>query len=69
MAAFRTLLGESGIGGSHDDRLSHAFGKSYRDLMRLRLRQVPAAPDLVVYPGDEEQVRAAVDLCAGRGYA
>jgi alkyldihydroxyacetonephosphate synthase len=54
-----------------DDRLarvSHATGRSYPDLVRLRAGTV-AAPDVVVYPASHEQVRAVIEACAESGAA
>lgn len=48
----------------HTDTLSrvvHTYGKSLRDLLRLRAGHLPRVPDVVVYPGDEDAVRAVVD--------
>lgn len=42
------------------DRVVHTFGKSVRDLVRLRRNQLKRVPDAVVYPGDEAQVRAVL---------
>lgn len=44
------------------DRIVHTYGKSLRDLVRLRRAIIPRIPDAVLYPADEEQVRALVDL-------
>ncbi len=40
----------------------HTYGKSLRDLVRLRRAIIPRIPDAVLYPADEDQVRAIVDL-------
>jgi len=37
------------------------YGKSLRDLMRLRAGDIPRIPDVVVYPGDESEVQLIVD--------
>jgi alkyldihydroxyacetonephosphate synthase len=37
-------------------RLTHAMGKAYTDLMRLRLNAVRTAPDVVVLPASDDQV-------------
>ncbi len=42
-------------------RLLHAYGKSYRDLARIRKGDVPRAPDLVVYPNDHQDVCLLMD--------
>jgi alkyldihydroxyacetonephosphate synthase len=39
-----------------DDRLRHATGRSTSDVWRLRLGQIDAAPDCVVFPADEHDV-------------
>jgi alkyldihydroxyacetonephosphate synthase len=40
------------------DRLVHAYGKSFADLVRMRLRQIDNPPDLVGFPKDEGDVGA-----------
>ncbi|WP_299039723.1 FAD-binding oxidoreductase [uncultured Pseudokineococcus sp.] len=49
------------------ERVVHTYGKSLRDLLRLRAGDLPRTPDVVVYPGDEDAVRAVVDAVAGAG--
>jgi alkyldihydroxyacetonephosphate synthase len=43
------------------DRIVHTYGKSVRDLLRLRAGDIPRVPDVVVYPADESQVQLIVD--------
>ncbi|MCG8608276.1 FAD-binding protein, partial [bacterium] len=38
------------------ERLIHAYGKSFRDLWRIRNGIVEAVPDCVIYPESEEDV-------------
>ncbi len=40
------------------DRLTHSYGKSYADMVRMYLRQVPNAPDGVAFPDNEEDLQA-----------
>ncbi|WP_375424330.1 FAD-binding oxidoreductase [uncultured Friedmanniella sp.] len=47
---------------SDEDRIVHTYGKSIRDLMRLRGGDIPRVPDVVVYPADEAEVQLVVDL-------
>ena len=47
------MLGAYGVSVSKEDRLRHAVGRSYRDLLALRLDQVVHAPDVVVFPQNE----------------
>jgi alkyldihydroxyacetonephosphate synthase len=54
------------VGAEHattDDmvRVIHTYGKSLRDLVRIRGNMILRAPDVVVYPADEAQVQAIVD--------
>jgi alkyldihydroxyacetonephosphate synthase len=43
------------------DRIVHTYGKSARDLLRIRAGDIPRVPDAVVYPGDEAEVQLIVD--------
>jgi alkyldihydroxyacetonephosphate synthase len=43
------------------DRIVHTYGKSARDLLRIRVGDIPRVPDVVVYPGDEAEVQLIVD--------
>jgi alkyldihydroxyacetonephosphate synthase len=50
-----------------DDRLSrvlHAAGKGYVDLVRIRAGSAQGAPDAVVYPESDDEVKALLDLGA-----
>ena len=42
-------------------RVVHTYGKSLRDLVRLRAGEIARCPDVVVFPADEEEVRSVVD--------
>ena len=42
------------------DRVVHTYGKSLRDLVRLRAGVFGRLPDLVVYPADEDQAAAVL---------
>jgi alkyldihydroxyacetonephosphate synthase len=63
-AAFTKSLGAI-VGAenvSTDDKLRvvHTYGKSLRDLVRIRNNWILRAPDVVVYPADEAEVLAIV---------
>lgn len=45
-------------------RVLHAYGRSYRDLVRLRRGEISNPPDAVVYPATETQVLRLVQFCA-----
>src|SRR6188474_179609 len=63
-AAFaKTLAGIVGAGNvSTDDQLRvvHTYGKSLRDLVRIRNNWIERSPDIVVYPADEAEVLKVV---------
>ncbi|GAA4983985.1 FAD-binding oxidoreductase [Kineococcus glutinatus] len=42
------------------DRVVHTYGKSMRDLLRIRRGDFGRVPDLVVYPGTEAEVEAVL---------
>jgi len=66
LAMFRQTASEARMTTADLDRLTHSVGKSYRDLLRLRLGQLPPPPDLVIYPETDEEVRAILEHCAER---
>ena len=46
------------------DRLSHALGKAYRDVVRGFRGDFPSPPDLVAYPESAEDVDLVLNYCA-----
>lgn len=46
-----------------EDRAGHAYGKSFRDVVRAFHGDVPAPPDAVLRPGDESELAAVLDWC------
>jgi alkyldihydroxyacetonephosphate synthase len=59
-ASLATLASRDGA-----DRARHAFGRSYRDVVRGLRGLVEHPPDLVLRPRDERDVRDALDWAAG----
>jgi alkyldihydroxyacetonephosphate synthase len=57
------LLGADNVRDDRAARVSHALGRSYPDLVRLRSGDGSSAPDLVVRPGSAEQVAAVLAAC------
>ena len=51
------------------DRIRHAAGKSYPDLIRIRSGDASGAPDGVLYPSSHEEVVRLLELCASEGVA
>jgi alkyldihydroxyacetonephosphate synthase len=66
-AARELLAGALGAEHVREDRLArvtHAAGRGYHDLVRLRAGDATAAPDAVLYPGSAEQIVAVLRACA-----
>ena len=55
------IVGEKFIKTDDMERVVHTFGKSLRDLVRIRANDIKRAPDVVIYPADEDEVRKIVD--------
>ena len=51
------------------DRVAHALGKAYRDVVRGFRGEFPSPPDLVAYPESPEDVEAVLSFCADQGAA
>jgi alkyldihydroxyacetonephosphate synthase len=51
------------------DRVAHALGKAYRDVVRGFRGEFANPPDLVAYPESPEDVDAALNWCADEGAA
>jgi len=51
------------------DRVMHAGGKGYRDVLRAFRGEFPCIPDVVLYPERDEDLAAAFELCAREGAA
>jgi alkyldihydroxyacetonephosphate synthase len=60
--ALAQAVGAANVVDEDLDRVVHTYGKSIRDLIRVRAGILPRVPDLVVYPPDEAAVQAVVDL-------
>ncbi len=64
LAALRGVVGEAGVCTGHDERVGHAAGRGYPDLVRLRAGAPAGAPDAVVHPTERGQLRALLGVCA-----
>ena len=57
------------VGDDPLERVAHAYGKSYRDVVRALAGRIDHPPDLVARPTDESEVTAVLDWCASVGAA
>jgi alkyldihydroxyacetonephosphate synthase len=57
LAELRDAVGSENAVQDDLDRIVHTYGKSARDLLRIRAGDIPRVPDVVVYPGDEAEVQ------------
>jgi alkyldihydroxyacetonephosphate synthase len=69
LAALVAIVGSDGVRDDHGERVVHAAGKGYVDLVRMRAGTPAGAPDAIVLPSSHEQVRGVLELCASRGLA
>ncbi|MDQ1513598.1 MAG: alkyldihydroxyacetonephosphate synthase [Microbacteriaceae bacterium] len=60
-AALAAVVGDASVIDDDLDRVVHTYGKSLRDLVRIRSGVLPRVPDLVVYPADEGAVQRIVE--------
>lgn len=60
-ADFATMIGEQNVVTDDLERVVHTFGKSIRDLLRIRRGLLERVPDVVLYPADEREVQRIVD--------
>jgi len=67
--ALRSVLGADGVALEHRERVLHAAGKGYPDLVLMRAGTPEGAPDAVAYPQSHEQLRALLHLCARQSIA
>lgn len=63
-AVLREVVGDRWVRMDREGRLLHASGKSYVDLVRMRMGRVDPAPDAVVYPADHDQVQELLARCS-----
>jgi len=64
-----SIVGEEAVREDRLARVSHALGKSYPDLVRIRAGDASSAPDAVVYPASHDEVAAVLELCSARRVA
>ncbi len=55
------IVGDENVSTDDMLRVIHTYGKSLRDLVRIRGNMIERSPDVVVYPADEAEVQKVVD--------
>jgi alkyldihydroxyacetonephosphate synthase len=68
-AALAAIVGAGAVRDDRAERVAHAAGRGYVDLVRLRAGAPAGAPDAVVLPDGREQLRAVLELCVRRDLA
>lgn len=66
---FKGIVGDTHVSQGHGDRIVHAAGKGYVDLIRLRLGRVEHAPDAVVCPGSKQEIAKLLAACREQNVA
>ncbi|MEM6581548.1 MAG: FAD-binding oxidoreductase [Pseudomonadota bacterium] len=51
------------------DRITHGYGKSFADLVRMQQRIMPNPPDYVAFPKDEDDITAVMEYADSCGAA
>ena len=69
LSRLRAIAGTKHVRDDHGERVAHAAGKGYPDLVRLRAGEPEGAPDAVVLPGSAQEVAAVLQLCARESLA
>ena len=69
IAQLEKIVGAEHCRLSRLERLRHAVGKSYHDLIRLRRRQNLSFPDVVLYPQTETQIQSLYQWASASGTA
>lgn len=69
LSSLRQVLDDEAVRLDKRTRVEHAYGKSYRDLIRIRAGYVPNPPDAVVYPDGEAKVASLMSWAADRDVA
>lgn len=67
LGALRGIVGVAHVATDSRQRILHAYGKSYRDLLRARRGEVPRPPDAVVFPASHSEVEQLMALAREHG--
>jgi alkyldihydroxyacetonephosphate synthase len=67
--ALAGVVGSDHVLADHESRVRHTRGKSTPDLLRLRAGEATDAPDLVLVPGNHEEVEGLLAVCSAHRVA
>ncbi|HEY3507446.1 MAG TPA: FAD-binding oxidoreductase [Actinocatenispora sp.] len=62
--ALDAALGPEHVTSDRTERIRHAAGRSYLDLVRLRAGDAGSAPDAVLRPADADEIAEVLRICA-----
>ncbi len=62
LEGLRRLCGGENVSTEKFHRVSRCMGKSYRDMLRMRMRRIDRPVDAVVWPSDEGEIAAILRL-------
>jgi alkyldihydroxyacetonephosphate synthase len=62
-STLESIVGASWVTTEALERVTHTYGKSIRDLVRVRRGDLGRLPDVIVYPGSNEEVARLVESC------
>src|SRR5262245_39703391 len=68
-AAVRRVLAEDQVSTDDDERLLHAYGKSFPDIFRARNGIFRRLPDMIILPRSHEDVVAVIQVASAHGVA
>jgi alkyldihydroxyacetonephosphate synthase len=68
-AALVDILGEGQVRQDAEERIGHALGRSYQNLLRLRGGDIAVLPDAVLYPRNTDEVLAVLRYASTNGIA
>lgn len=63
------IIGKGHISLDMRSRITHGLGQGYKDLVRLRRGEITNPPEMVVYPGSEEDIIHLVRLAVENRWA
>ncbi len=64
-----SAAGESNVFSGYEDRIRHAHGQNYMDLLALRSGSLDHAPDAVIVPDSAARIAPILEACAAAGVA